>query len=122
MTEPIDIPLSPSAETAGPDHRAEPLTTQAANPGRASLRTMVAVGIPAFITLLGIVPEIIQEIVDGFGQQLPEGMRLWLLAAAAFITALSGIITRVMAMPKLIALTQQVRSLNWLAPSKTPKS
>lgn len=112
---------NPSSLTEGPDHRAEPaVATQAAHPGRASVRTMLAVGIPAFITLLGIVPEIIQEIVDGFGQTLPEGFRLWLLGAAAFITALSGVITRIMALPKVIALTEQVKALNWLAPKPTP--
>ena len=98
------------------DHEATPVTTQAANPGRATLRTALAVGIPAFLGLLVIVPLIIQEVVDGFGQHLPDGLRLWLLGAAAVITAASATITRVMAIPGVIDWTR--RFLPFLAPDK----
>lgn len=94
------------------DHLAT--STQAANPGRATLRTAVQVGIPAFLALLVIVPQIIQEVVDGFGQHLPDGLRLWLAGAAAVITAASATITRVMAIPGVIDWTR--RYLPWLAP------
>lgn len=92
-------------------------TTQAANPGRATIRTAVAVGIPAFLGLLVIVPEIIQVIVDGFGQHLPEGLRLWLAGAALVITAASATITRIMAIPGVIEWTRAY--FPWLAPDKT---
>ena len=91
-------------------------STQAANPGRATIRTAVAVGIPAFLGLLVIVPQIIQVIVDGFGQHLPDGLRLWLAGAAVVITAASATITRVMAIPGVIEWTRAY--LPWLAPDK----
>jgi len=94
------------------DHAAT--TTQAANPGRATLRTAVQVGIPAFLALLVIAPPVIQEVVDGFGQHLPDGFRLWLAATAATITAASATITRIMAVPGVIQWTRQY--LPWLAP------
>lgn len=96
------------------DHAATP--TQAANPGRATLRTAVAVGIPAFLGLLVVLPLVIQEVVDGFGQHLPEGFRLWLVGAATVITALSATITRVMAIPGVIEWTRTY--VPWLAPDK----
>ena len=96
------------------DHLAT--TTQAANPWRATIRTALQTGIPAFLGLLLILPPIIQEIVDGFGQHLPEGFRLWLAGAAAVITALSATIARVMAIPGVIEWTRAY--LPWLAPDK----
>lgn len=96
------------------DHSAT--ITQAANPGRATLRTAVQVGIPAFLALLIILPQIIQEVVDGFGQHLPDGFRLWLAGLAAVITAASATITRVMAIPGVIDWTR--RFLPFLAPDK----
>lgn len=89
------------------DHSAP---TQQLEPRRAVLRTLVQVGIPAFLGLLILVPQIIQEIVDGFGQQLPDGLRLWLLAAAALITATSGVIARIMAIPGVIEWTRKYLS------------
>ena len=91
-------------------------TTQAANPWRATIRTALQAGIPAFVGLLLILPAIIQEVVDGFGQHLPDGFRLWLAGAAAVITALSATIARVMAIPGVIEWTRAY--LPWLAPDK----
>jgi hypothetical protein len=69
------------------DHAA---TTQAAYPWQVAIRTAVQVGIPAFVGLLGILPLIIQAIVDGFMQDLPPSRFLWLTGAAALITAASA--------------------------------
>lgn len=96
------------------DHLAT--TTQAANPGRATIRTAIQTAIPAFLGLLVIVPMILQEIVSGFGQHLPDGLRLWLAGAAVAITAASATITRVMAIPGVIEWTRAY--LPWLAPDK----
>lgn len=96
------------------DHLAT--TTQAANPGRATLRTAVQVGIPAFLGLLVILPLIIQEIVDGFGQHLPDGLRLWLAGLAAVITAMSAVLARISAIPGVIEWTRTY--LSFLAPDK----
>lgn len=97
------------------DHLATP-TTQAANPNRAALRTALQTAIPAFLGLLVILPPIIQTIVDGFGQHLPDSFRLWLAGAAAGITALSATLARVMAIPGVIEWTRAY--LPWLAPDK----
>ena len=96
------------------DHTAT--TTQAANPNRAALRTALQTAVPAFLGLLVILPPIIQDIVNGFGQHLPEGFRLWLAGAAAVITALSATIARVMARRDVIEWTRAY--LPWLAPDK----
>lgn len=89
-------------------------STQAANPGRAALRTAVQVGIPTFVGMLGILPLIIQAIVDGFGQHLPASIYLWLTAAATVITAASATLARISAIPGVIAWTRSY--LPFLAP------
>lgn len=98
------------------DHEAT-ASTQAANPGRTTLRTAVQVGIPAFVGLLVILPQIIQAIVDGFGQHLPPSIYVWLTGAATVITAASATLARVSAIPGVIAWTRQY--LPWLAPDRT---
>lgn len=87
-------------------------------PRRAAIRTAIQVGIPAFVSLLGILPLIIQAIVDGFGQHLPPALYSWLLAAAVVITAASATIARIMAIPAVIAWTRA--NLAWLAPAPVP--
>lgn len=96
------------------DHRAE--VTQAAYPWRAVIRTIVEVGIPAFLAFALLVPEIIEAILDQFGEQLPEGVRLWLLGVAALVTGMAAVITRIMALPRAIDFAR--RYLPWLAPDK----
>lgn len=97
------------------DHRAE-ASTQAANPGRAALRTAVQTAVPAFLGLLVILPMIIQAIVEGFGQHLPPSMYLWLTGAATAITAASATLARISAIPAVIDWTR--RFLPFLAPDK----
>jgi mannitol-specific phosphotransferase system IIBC component len=96
------------------DHVAD--TTQAINPGRATIRTAIQTAIPAFLGLLWLVPLIIQEVVEGFGQHLPDGFRLWLGAAAVVITAAAATLTRIMAIPGVIEWTRAY--LPWLAPDR----
>ncbi|WP_424446463.1 hypothetical protein [Microbacterium sp. CH-015] len=84
--------------------RAEPrTTTQTAYPWKATLRTIVQVGVPAVITLVGVLPLIIQVVLDELGEQMPEGLRLWLLGAAALLTAVAAALARVMAIPAVNA-------------------
>lgn len=97
------------------DHRAE-LTTQAQFPGRAVIRTIVQVGIPAFLAFALLLPEIIEALLEQFGEQLPEGIRLWLLGLAALVTGVAAVITRIMALPRAIDFAH--RYLPWLAPDK----
>ena len=75
--------------------------TQVARPWRATWRTVVQVGIPAFGILLGILPEVLEEIVTGMGDHLPPGLRAGLLGAAVVITALAGTLARIAAIPKV---------------------
>lgn len=93
------------------------VSSQQANPWRATLRTLVATGVPAFISALYVLPTIIQYILDGYGATLPDSARAWLLGAAAVITATSGVITRILAIPAVIALTHTYAPA--LAPSST---
>lgn len=63
--------------------------------GQRVLRTVVQVGIPAFITFAAVLPSIIAAL----GLPVDSGLYLWLLAAAAVVTAVAGALSRVMAIP-----------------------
>lgn len=95
MSEHIDVP--------GPDHRAAPVATT--DPNKAFWRTALQVGPPALLALVIILPEIIQITVDGFGQHLPEGFRVWLLGAAVTLTAAASTIAKIMANARVLELT-----------------
>lgn len=97
----------------------EATTTQAAYPWRAMARTAVEVGIPAFVGLLVIAPQVIEAVLAGMGEQLPPGLHAWLAGAALTITAASATLARIAAIPGVIAWTR--RFLPFLAPdNKTP--
>lgn len=98
------------------DHEATPVSTQAAFPIRAAIRTAVQVGLPAFIGLLLILPPIIQTVLDGFGRHLPPEMYAWLAGAAVVITAASATLARISAIPGVIEWTRKF--LPFLAPDK----
>lgn len=83
--------------TPAPSAPAQP--TQVANPGRATLRTIVQVGVPAFVGLVLILPLILQAVVEELGAVLPPSVTAWLVGAAAAVTALAGAVARVMAIP-----------------------
>ena len=87
-TEPVDIP--------GPDHRA-PVTPNA------FWRTMLQVGPAAALSLLFILPEILQSIVDGFGRELPPEVYGVLVAITGGITLTASIVAKVMARPDVQA-------------------
>lgn len=89
---------TPSSATPGPDHRAE-VATQVAHPGVTVARTVVQTAIPAVLALVVILPLVLQAVVDGMGETLPDGLRLWLLGAAAFVTAVAGTLARIFAIP-----------------------
>jgi hypothetical protein len=59
------------------------------------LRTLVQVGIPAFITLAGVLP----TIISALGLPVNSTVYLWLLSAAAVLTAVAAALSRVMAIP-----------------------
>lgn len=59
------------------------------------LRTVVAVGIPAFISLALVLP----QIIEALGLPLTSELYAWLVGVAAGVTAVAGAFTRVMAIP-----------------------
>ena len=63
------------------------------------LRTIVAVGIPAFLGFAVVMP----QIITALGLPADSALQLWLLGAAAVVTAVAGAITRVMAIPAVNA-------------------
>lgn len=82
--ENVDLP--------GPDHRAEPKSN-------AFWRTLLQVGPAAALSLLVILPEILQMVVDSFGESLPPRVYAVLAAITAGVTLVAGILAKVMAMP-----------------------
>lgn len=90
------------------DHEAAtPLPTQAKYPWKAFWRTALQVGLPAVLSLLGILPVIIQDILDNFGQHLPPAVYAWLAGAAVVITAASATLAKIMARVNVIAWTRK---------------
>lgn len=59
------------------------------------LRTIVQVGIPAFITFAAVLP----TIINALGLPVDGTVYLWLLSAAGVVTAIAGALSRVMAIP-----------------------
>ncbi len=58
-------------------------------------RTLVQVGIPAFLTFAGVLP----VIINALGLPVDGPLYLWLIAAAGVVTAIAGALSRVMAIP-----------------------
>jgi hypothetical protein len=107
-TEPVGgvgapTPLPPELDrTPGPDHRAaSPVLTQS----KAFWRTALQIGPAALLSLCLILPEILEEFVQRFGTQLPDGLRLWLLGLAGTLTLLASISAWFMSNPKVLAWT-----------------
>ncbi|PSS42890.1 hypothetical protein C6401_15130 [Arthrobacter woluwensis] len=102
------------------DHRAE-TSTQARYPWRAAVRTFVVVVIPAFIGLGLILPLVVDTLLASVGHLLPPEWRAWMTAAALALAAFAGALTKIAALPGVIAWTQ--RWAPWLAPEpKEPPS
>jgi len=93
------LPDPAADRVPGPDHRAGAVATQVAHPWLTAARTAVQVGIPALLALVLVLPEVLAIVSEGMGDQLPDGLRLWLAGAAAFVTALAATLARLMAVP-----------------------
>lgn len=63
------------------------------------LRTLVQVGIPAFLTFALVLPQIIAAL----GLPVDGPVYLWLIGAAGVVTAVAGALARVMAIPAVNA-------------------
>ena len=73
--------------------------TQVRYPLRATLRTVVQVGIPVVLGIGLELPQVVQIILEEAGESMPPRLRVWLLGASALVTALAAVITRIMAIP-----------------------
>lgn len=87
-------------------------TTQQRYPWRAVARTVLAVLIGVGL----VVPVAVTVILDQFDVYLPAGAKAWLVAASAFTVALSGAVTRIIAIPAVDAWLKRVG----LSSSPTP--
>lgn len=87
--DPLDLP--------GPDHRAE---TKSNAP---FWRTLLQVGPAAALGLLVILPQILQDVLDTFGESLPAGLYAALVAITAALTLIAGILAKLMARPDIQA-------------------
>ena len=63
------------------------------------LRTIIQAGVPTFIVFAAVLP----QVIDALGLPVDNGVRLWLLAVAAGVTAVAGALARVMAVPAVNA-------------------
>lgn len=109
MTEPvINIP--------GPDHRAEP--TGAAAPTKAFWRTALQVGPTAAVSLLLILPGLLQGILDNFGRQLPPDIYTVLASITAGVTLAAAVAAHIMAQPKVVEWFKTY--VPFFAPQKNP--
>jgi hypothetical protein len=79
-------------------------TTQQQHPWRAVARTVLAVLIGVGL----VVPLVVTIVLEQFDVYLPPAAKAWLLAASAFTVALSGAVTRIIAIPKVDAWLKRV--------------
>lgn len=64
-----------------------------------TIRTALASAVSNIFLIVIVAPEIIRVTIEVFDGTMPDNLRLWLLGAAAFLTAVTTLVTRVMAMP-----------------------
>lgn len=84
---------SDTVDLPGPDHRAE------TKPNAPFWRTLLQVGPAAAVSLLLILPAILQDVLDTFGTTLPAGVYAALAAITAALTLAAGILAKLMARP-----------------------
>lgn len=77
----------------GPDHRAVP------EKPNAFWRTMLQVGPAAAVSLLLILPAILQDVLNAYGESMPPGLYAALAATTAGVTLVAGILAKLMARP-----------------------
>lgn len=97
-------PTIPAAETPGPDHRAVVVPTA---PAKAFWRTALQVGPAAAVSLLLILPSVLQDILDNFGRQLPPDLYPVLVSITAGVTLVASILARLMANARVIEWTRK---------------
>lgn len=78
--------------------------TQVAHPFKATLRTIVAALI-ALVPLLQALPPALEALAD---VPMPDGLSGWLLGAAGVLAVAAGAVTRLMAVPEVLALLERL--------------
>lgn len=96
----------PRINLPGPDHRAEKVNVL--TPGKAFWRTILQVGPVTFAMLLGVIPPVIDTVLDGFGSHLPPEVYAYLAGASVVVTALAATLARVMALTKVQELFKKL--------------
>ena len=89
-----------------------PTPTQVEHPWRASLRTALFVVVPLLVLVVGIVPEVIQIILEETvraGVVLPEWVRPALLGLSAAAAAIAAILNRIALLPRANELLTALR-------------
>lgn len=95
-SESVELPAPVPAQDRipGPDHSAA-----AVKPNAPFWRTLLQVGPAAALGLLLILPAVLQDILDAFGQSLPPGLYAVLAGITAAVTLIAGILAKLMARP-----------------------
>jgi len=78
-------------------------STQVAFPTRASLRTALQAFLGTIATLGLVVPLAAVALNESLAAYLPDGWGAWLIAAGAFVAAVSAAAARIMAIPAVDA-------------------
>lgn len=73
---------------------------QTAFPWRATARTVAQTWLPLLLAALVVVPQILDAILAG---PLPDEVRVWLVAVATGVAAVSATVARIMAIPAVDA-------------------
>ena len=85
------------------------IPSQVAHPWRAAFRTVLQAAIVLFTFVLAAGPAILNILAEHLRGHLPEGVILWMLAAAALLAALAGAVASIMALPKVNELLGRIR-------------
>lgn len=91
--------------------------TQVKRPWRATLRTALAVGVPAILLL----PTIFDIVVDELGESLPPNVTAAIVATGVVVTAIAAIITRVLALAPVELALRRLPGWVPLAAQPRPK-
>lgn len=83
--------------------------SQVAYPWRATLRTVLEVGLVLFGFVLLAGPEILRILAEDLKAHLPAGLYAAMLAWAAILTALAGALARIAALPRVNDLLGRIR-------------
>ncbi|AXH97156.1 hypothetical protein [Ornithinimicrobium avium] len=90
-------------------------TTQTRYPWRATVRTFVQTWVPLIVLVVLGLPEVVEAIDAEAGAYLPDHVRSWLLGLSTAAAVAAALAARLMALPGVGRVLDQVRGLGWLA-------